>query len=239
MKRLSRAVALTAVTLALPLAATACNKEQDKSTATETKPADQAKADTAQPSAGAPASPTAPKAAPQTEAQPGQPPQPGMPPAAPPQPGKKPDSVKDSHVKVADNIVTAANKFAGDLEAAKGDCKKATGVVKTGGVPLKKAIEETDKLQNELKGDQAAMQWFQQTYGPKMMGAIQKMGTVVQKCSTDKEFAAAFQGLGLGGPRSAPPPPPGGSGHGALPPPGQHPGGQPPAGGAPTPPPTK
>jgi hypothetical protein len=238
MKRLSRAVALTAVTLALPFAASACNKEQDKSTATETKPADQAKADTAQPSAGAPASPNAPKTAPQTEAKPGQPPQPGMPPAQP-QPGKKPDSVKDSHVKVADNIVSAANKFAGDLESTKGDCKKATGVVKTGGVPLKKAIEETDKLQNELKGDQAAMMWFQQTYGPKMMGAIQKMGQVVQKCSTDKEFAAAFQGLGLGGPRSAPPPPPGGGpGHGALPPPGAA-GGQPPAGQAPTPPPQK
>jgi hypothetical protein len=76
--------------------------------------------------------------------------------------------------------------------------------------------------------------WFQQTYGPKMMGSIQKMGAVVQKCSTDKEFAAAFQNLGLGGPRSAPPPPPqGGMGHGQLP---QQQGGQPPGGQPPPPP---
>jgi hypothetical protein len=231
MIRLSRAVALTAVTLALPLAPTACNKE-DKAAETDKKPADSTAAES-KPGAEPSATAAAPKAA-QTPTAPtpaGAPKSPGMPPAAPPPPAKKPDSVKPEHVKAADNIVDAANKFGTALEATKGDCKKATGVLKTDSAPLKSAMAATEKLQNDLKGDQQAIMWFQQTYAPKMMGALQKMGMVVQKCQSDKEFATAFESLGLGGPRRPPPPP----SHGMAAPPAA-----PGAPAAPTPkPPTK
>jgi hypothetical protein len=220
MTRLSRAVALTAVTLALPLGAMACNKEEKTAAAPEAKTGDSPAAEPTQPSAGAPGAAAAKPTTPPPGAAPGQPPgQPGMPPGMPAQPVTKPDSVKDKHVKVADNIVAAANKFGEDLQATKGDCKKATGVLKTGGGPLKQMMGETDKLQEELKGDQAAMMWFQQNYGPKMMTALQKVGAVLQQCSSDKEFAAAFESLGLGRPRQPPPAAVSGrgAGHGALP----------------------
>lgn len=218
MTRLSRAVALTAVTLALPLGAMACNKEEKTAAAPEAKTGDTPAAEPTQPSAGtdpgAAAKPTTPP--PGAATAPGQPP--GMP-AQPAVPAKKPDSVQDKHVEVADKIVATADKFGDDLQATKGDCKKATGVLKTGGGPLKDLMGQTEKLQEELKGDQAAMMWFQQTYGPKMMTALQKVGAVLQQCSSDKEFAAAFESLGLGRPRQ---PPPAavtgrGAGHGALP----------------------
>ena len=219
MKRLSRAVALTAVTLALPLGAMACKKEQEKTAGTpEAKPGDAPAAESTQPGAGtAPgaAKPTTPPPGQPGAAAPGQPP--GMP-AMPAQPAQKPDSVQDKHVAVADKIVAAANKFGDDLAATKGDCKKATGVLKTGGGPLKDLMEQTDKLQNDLKGDQAAMMWFQQSYGPKMMTALQKVGATLQQCSSDKEFAAAFESLGLGRPRRPPPQGSGFEGHGGLPP---------------------
>ncbi len=218
MKRLSRAVALTAVTLALPLGAMSCNKEQEKTAGTpEVKPGDSPAAEPTQPGAGtAPgaAKPTTPPPGQPGAATPGQPP--GMP-AMPAQPAKKPDSVQDKHVAVADKIVAAADKFGDDLAATKGDCKKATVVLKSGGRPLKELMTETDKLQVDLKGDQAAMMWFQQTYGPKMMMALQKVGATLQQCSSDKEFAAAFESLGLGQPRR-PPPTGAGQSHGGLPP---------------------
>jgi hypothetical protein len=204
------------VTLALPLGAMACKKEEKAAEAPEAKTGDSPAAEPTQPSAGDPGAAAKPTTPPPGAAQPGQPP--GTPPTMPAAPVQKPDSVKDKHVKVADDIVATANKFGEDLQATKGDCKKATGVLKTGGPGLKNLMGETDKLQQDLKGDQAAMMWFQQTYGPKMMTALQKVGAVLQQCSSDKEFAAAFESLGLGRPRQPPPPPvsPNAS-HGGLP----------------------
>ncbi|HKE18560.1 MAG TPA: hypothetical protein VKB80_26965 [Kofleriaceae bacterium] len=210
MIRLSRAVALTAVTLALPLAPTACNK-QDKPAEVDKKAADSTSADS-KPGAAPSAATGAPKAAQVPPPPAGGPTPPGMP-AAPAAPAKKPDSVKPEHVKAADNIVEATSKFSAALEATKGDCKKATAVVKNESGPLKSAMADTQKLQNDLKGDQQAIMWFQQTYAPKMMGSLQKMGMVVQQCSKDKEFADAFQNLGLGGPPRRPPPP---ASHGSM-----------------------
>ena len=206
MIRLSRAVALTAVTLALPLAPTACNKQQDNPAEVDKKPADSTSTDS-KPGAAPSTAEGAPKAAQVPPAPGGGPTPPGMP-AAPPAPAKKPDSVKPEHVKAADNIVEATSKFSAALEATKGDCKKATGVLKSESAQLKSAMADTQKLQDDLKNDQQAIMWFQQTYAPKMMGSLQKMGAVVQACSNDKEFADAFQTLGLGGPPRRPPPPP-------------------------------
>jgi hypothetical protein len=221
MRRLSRAVALTAVTLALPLGAMACNKEQEKTAdAPEAKPGETPPAAPTTPGAGSDPAAAAAKPTTPPGGQPGAatPAQPGMPPMQA-QPVEKPASVKEEHVKTADKIVAAADKFGNDLQAAKGDCKKATVALKAGAGPLKAVMDDTDKLQSELKTDQAASVWFQQTYGPKMMASLQKVGAVLQQCSTDKEFVAAFESLGLGRPRR--PPTGAGSGregHGGLPP---------------------
>ena len=208
MRRMSRAAALIAVTVALAFIAFGCKKDEAKKpeeAAAESKKADSPAADPAQAAA-----PTAPNATSATD-----PPATGQPdpagaatpmtPAAPPQ---RPPSVTDEHVGVANKLVEATNKFADELDAAKSDCKKATAVVKNGGPAVKVAMAATDKLQTQLNTDPAAMQWFQSTYAPKMMGAVGKLGGVFTQCGKDKDFEAAFKNLELGGrpPPDAPPP---------------------------------
>ncbi|HTE53708.1 MAG TPA: hypothetical protein VK698_22795 [Kofleriaceae bacterium] len=210
MRRISRTVALTAVALALAGLA-GCKKDEDKKAdepaAGDPKPAD---VSATSPGAATPATP-APGAAQPTPGATAAP-APGQPmPSA--DPGQRPATVTDEHLKIADNIVESIGKFADALDAAKADCKKATQVVKTEGKKVKSAMGDTEKLQSQLHSDPAAMQWFQKTYGPKMMGAIGKLGGVVNACRQDKEFEAAFKGLEIGGrphaePANKPPTPP-------------------------------
>ncbi len=214
MRRMSRAVAFTAVTVALAFSAFGCKKDEAKKpeeAAAEPKKADTPAADPAKAAAPAPNAPSASAVAADPPATAGQPDPAGpatpMTPAAPPQ---RPPSVTDQHIAVADKLVAATNKFADDLDAVKSDCKKATAVVKSGGDAVKVAMAATDKLQGQLNTDPAAMQWFQATYAPKMMGAVGKLGGVFTQCGKDKDFEAAFKNLELGGkgpPPDAPPPP--------------------------------
>lgn len=203
MRRLSRAVALTAVTLALATAGFGCKKDEGKKT--DEAPAEAKTSDTpaaAPTDPGTPATTTPPGADPAATA----PAEPGAAPAAPAAPAQRPASVTDEHIAIADKVVDATNKFADDLDKAKADCKKATEVIKNQGSALKAAMENTDKLQTQLNSDPAAMQWFQQTYGPKMMSAVGKLGGVFTQCGKDKDFEAAFKSLELGAKSSAPPP---------------------------------
>jgi hypothetical protein len=126
-------------------------------------------------------------------------------------------AVKQRQIAIADKMVEAANKFAADLAAAKGDCKRATEVVKSGGRAMKKAMADTDKLQAELNNDQQARTWFQQNYGPKIMTALQEIGAVVNQCREDKEFEAAFKLVGIGSLSGESPPRPSGAAPAAAP----------------------
>jgi hypothetical protein len=221
MRRLSRAVALIAVALALAPGLYGCKKDEAKKTdaPAEPKPADPA------------------AAGPTGAAQPAQPGAPGtsMDPAVPtPQAmaalehGARPASITDEQVAVAQKVVDATTKFVNELDAVKDDCKKATAVLKgKTGKDLKAAVEEGSKLQAQIGNDPATMQWFHQTFGPKMMSTLGKLGGVFNKCRQDKNFEAAFRGLGLGGNR----PPPA---HGGKPPAAAPPSAAPP--GAPSPP---
>lgn len=197
MNRLSLAAALAAMALALAASA-GCKKDEEKKTepAAEPKPAD-----TTAPAAGTAAPGTAASATPAPGAV-----APGAAPGAPTNdPSVKPASVTDAQIKAAEDIVGATNAFADALDAVKSDCKKATAAVKREGKKIKASMDETEKLQEQLRADPVAMQWFQKTYGPKMMGALGKLGGVVNACRTDKEFEAAFKSLDLGGkPRPAP-----------------------------------
>ena len=207
MTRLSRAVALTAVTLALPLGAMACNKEEKTAEA----PGGEAGRFDRRPSRRSPARETPVQRLPSPRLRrPARPRQPGQHPGMPATAGrrrcKKPDSVKDKHVEVADKIVDTANKFGDDLQGDQGRLQEGDRRPQDRRRPAPRVSwARPTSCRQDLKGDQAAMTWFQQTYGPKMMTALQKVGAVLQQCSTDKEFAAAFESLGLGRPRQPPP----------------------------------
>ena len=204
MKRVPRAVAIAAVSLAL--APIGCKKDEKKAD----QPADPKAAETAP---GASATPTTPE--PALPANPDVPapgldhsPKPG---ATPPAPGQRPASISDKHIATADKVVEVTREFATQLDTAKGDCKKATEVLKKGGGALAASIKDAEKVQSELSTDHAAQQWLSQTYGPKMMVELQKLGPVMEKCRTDKDFDAAFRALELGGgggPQTPPPAPP-------------------------------
>jgi hypothetical protein len=200
MKRLSHAVALAAVTLAAM--AGGCKKEEAKPVPTpaEPKAADAPAPPPAEPGAVQPAAPAAaqaPEAGAATPAVPAQP-------IAPADPGKRPTSITDAHIAIADRIIAATNKFADLLDAASSDCRKATAVIRKSGGEMKAAMGEAETLQVQLNSDPAAMQWFQKAYGPRMMGAINKLGFVVGQCRKDKDFEVAFKELDIGGSRQEP-----------------------------------
>lgn len=188
MKSMFRASALSAVALALAL--TGCKKDEKKKdeAPAEAKPAD---------STGDPAATgTTPTTTEPAAMDPATPTTPTTPPA---DPGVRPPSVTDAHVATADKVVGTMNKFADDLDAAKADCKKATAVVKSSKAPIEKVMTDAESMKGALENDQAAKDWFEKNYAPKMMGAIQKMGGVAQACSTDKDFMAAMQDLNMMG----------------------------------------
>lgn len=193
MKSMFHAAALAA--LAVSLALPGCKKDdkkKDDAPAADMKSADPTTADVpAQPATGAPAGDT-----PTAMADPGMPPATGAPSG---DPGVRPASVTDAHVATADKVVVTMNKFAGDLDAAKADCKKATGVVKSAKGDIEKVMNEAESMKGTLDTDQAAKDWFEKNYAPKMMGAIQKMGGVAQTCGSDKDFMAAMQDLNMNG----------------------------------------
>jgi hypothetical protein len=202
MKSVPRAVALAAATLALAFAG--CKKDEKKTD----QPADPKAAETT-PGAADPATP-APALPPGAAV-----PEPGLshtpaegatPPA--PEPGQRPASITEKHIATADKVVEVTRKFATELDTAKGDCKKATAVLKSGGAALASSIKDAEKVQTELSTDHAAQQWLSQTYGPKMMVELQKLGPVMEKCRADKDFDAAFRSLELGGGGAKTPPPP-------------------------------
>lgn len=113
--------------------------------------------------------------------------------------GPRPASVTDAHVALAEKMVTAMKEFGDALRTAGTDCKAATAAVKSFGPKLKPIMEEAEKVQAATDKDPAAKEWFDKTYGPKVMEAMGPMMTTAQACSNDKDFMAAMQALPVPG----------------------------------------
>lgn len=113
--------------------------------------------------------------------------------------GARPASVTDEHVALAEKMVTAMTQFGDALKTAGTDCKAATAAVKAFGPKLKPIMDEASKVQAATDKDPAAKEWFDKTYGPKVMAAMSPMMTTAQACQKDKDFMAAMQALPVPG----------------------------------------
>jgi hypothetical protein len=114
-----------------------------------------------------------------------------MPPAG--DPGPRPASITDVEVALAEKMVATMTKLSDGVVAAGADCAKAATAIKSVGPELSSIMEEGKKMEEKLKTDDAAKQWFEKSYGPKVMGPMSKvMGS---PCASDKGVQEAMTSL--------------------------------------------
>jgi len=118
--------------------------------------------------------------------------------------GARPASVTDAQVAVADKLIAALEDLGKAVGAAGKDCKAAAAALKSGAAKLQPIADEAEKFKDATDKDPAAKQWFQQTYGAKMMGALGPMMSVAQSCGNDKDFMDAMQSMPMGKKKSSP-----------------------------------
>jgi len=168
--------------LGIALATTGCkkeNKEAAPATGSAAPAAGSAAAGgekTAEPTA--PAGETAPSIAP------------GEPAAPAADPGPRPASITDADVAMAEKLVGAIEKMAGNLNEAGADCAKFAAAIKSSSSEMSAVMEEGKKFDERLKSDEAAQKWFEATYAPKVMSAMSKL--VANPCINDKAVQEAL-----------------------------------------------
>jgi hypothetical protein len=119
-------------------------------------------------------------------------------PAAPaggdvPAPGPRPASVTDQDVALADKMVSLMEKLSTNVVDAGTDCAKVAAAIKSIGVELSSVMNEGKKMEERLKGDEAAKKWFEGTYAPKVMGPMTKL--MGSPCANDKGVQEAMAAL--------------------------------------------
>lgn len=170
---------LVSALLGISLAGAACSKQS--------KPAAPAPAAEAKPAEPAP---------PPAEAPPPQGIAVGEPhPATPPPAGPRPAAITDADIAVADKVVAVLGKLAGGVVTAGSDCQAAAAHIRATAPEIKSLVGEGKKMEEKLKADKAAEQWFEQTYGPKVMETMGKM--MNSPCMNDPAVSQAIQTLNI------------------------------------------
>jgi hypothetical protein len=106
--------------------------------------------------------------------------------------GSRPASITDAQIAVVEAIEAAASRFADDLLAAGGDCKRATEAIKGSGRALARARVAGRDVRTELEVDPAAGAWLDATYRPRLTKAISRADALIEQCRADETFAAAL-----------------------------------------------
>ena len=105
-------------------------------------------------------------------------------------PGPRPASITDADVAMAEKLVGAIEKMAGNLNEAGADCAKFAAAIKASSSEMSAVMEEGKKFDERLKSDEAAKKWFEATYAPKVMGTMGKLMT--NPCINDKAVQEAM-----------------------------------------------
>ncbi len=117
----------------------------------------------------------------------------------------RPASVSDDLVAKADRAVAAITKLAGDLDAA-ADCKAASEALRTDKQMMQAVMADADQLEHLMNAaDDAAKQWFAETYKPRLTAANTMAMKKATQCKDDPDFKAAF--VEVNSPPAAQPPP--------------------------------
>jgi hypothetical protein len=108
-------------------------------------------------------------------------------------PGARPASVTDGDVAMAEKMVSLMEKLSSGVTDAGADCVKAAAAIKSIGGEISTVMEDGKKMEERLKGDEAAKKWFEGTYAPKVMGPMTKM--MGSPCANDKGVQEAMSAL--------------------------------------------
>jgi hypothetical protein len=108
-------------------------------------------------------------------------------------PGARPASVTDADVAMAEKMVSLMEKLSSGVTDAGADCAKAAASIKSVGGEISAVMDEGKKMEERLKGDDAAKKWFEGTYAPKVMGPMTKM--MGSPCANDKGVQEAMSSL--------------------------------------------
>jgi hypothetical protein len=94
---------------------------------------------------------------------------------------------------VAEQLVVIMDRMATGLAATQGDCVRATAFL----VAMKtdRALGKITKRFTELTKDPAVMTWIQENHFKKLLPAVEKMQSVLAKCTSDAAFAKAMEDL--------------------------------------------
>lgn len=172
---------LLSVLLGLSLTGAACSK-QSKPTAPPPQP--EAKAEPA------PVEPAPPPQQPQGIAV-GEP-HPNTPPA---DPGPRPAAITNADIAIADKVVAVLGKLANGVVTAGADCQAVATHIRAMAPEIKGLVGEGKKMEEKLKADKEAEQWFERAYGPKVMEAMGKM--MNSTCMSDPAVSQALQTLNI------------------------------------------
>ncbi len=168
---------LLTVLLGLSLTGAACSR-QSKPTAPPAQPEVKTEA----------------KAEAKAEPAPAEAPPPQQPPL-PANPGPRPAAITDADIAVADKVVVVLGKLANGVVNAGADCQAVATHIRAMAPELKGLIGEGKKMEEKLKADKAAEQWFESAYGPKVMETMGKM--MNSTCISDPAVSQALQTLNI------------------------------------------
>jgi hypothetical protein len=181
---MKRLVSMLSCALLASLVASGCSKKDGaKVDPADTKPAE---TDKAAPSA-APAADPALAAAPAAGEPGAVPPAGGAMPAAavtPTEPSAEEKALAEKAVAMLEEMATAAEKNSAD-------CAKAATTLQAI-VDKNKALIEAGKKMDDNPGTKA---WFEQTYQGRMMGSMQKMVPLMEKCKDNPELLKVFTSM--------------------------------------------
>jgi hypothetical protein len=107
----------------------------------------------------------------------------------------RPASVTDADVAFADRMVDVMAKLSANVVAAGSDCQQAATEIRTIVPEVQKLTAEGKQMEDKLKADAAAKEWFEKNYAPKI-GAI--MGKMMgSSCMQDPAVREALASLNV------------------------------------------
>ena len=111
----------------------------------------------------------------------------------PADPNARPASVSEADVALADKLVDIMAKLSAGVVSAGSDCAQAASEVRTVTPEIKAAIAESQKMNDKLKNDTAAKEWFDKTYTPKVQNTMGKL--MGSPCINDPAVQEAMSAL--------------------------------------------
>lgn len=108
----------------------------------------------------------------------------------------RPASVTDEMIAVMDKVVGAFEALGRDLEAVGTDCAKGAAAMRSHTPKLKALAVEAKKFDEQTRNDQAAEEYFQKTYGDRLVASMGGLMQLSSSCASDPDFQAASDEFG-------------------------------------------